>query len=354
MNALAPILDRLRDPAEVVAALPYLLGFHPRDSLVVVTIQPGAPPTVGLVLRADLPPPGAEDELVEQLCTPLRAGDVRAVMLVVVGGRADPAPASVGRLRGALAELGVAVVHAMWAASTAPGARWACLDRPAHTGSLPDATGSPLAAATAAAGLVTYADRDELRRLVAPDTEAALQRRAALLDAAVEAADMDRSSAGPSATARDVRLVRDAVLAAVDGRLPAEDHEVVRLAVALSDPLVRGCSLDLCLGELAAAAERLWFALTRATPPPEVAEPAALAALSAYLRGDGALAGMALDRALQAWPGHNLAALVDQVVRAAIPPRLLRQVVRDAHHDAQLDLAAETDGENTDGERAAG
>jgi len=343
MNATAPVLASLRDPAEVLAALPYLLGFHPRDSLVVAAIQPGAPPTLGLVLRADLPPPGGEHALVEQLRAPLLARGGCAVLVAVIGGPGrppQPPPAVVGLLRAALADRGVTVVHALWARSTAPGAPWACLDRPEHAGLLPDATGSPIAAATAVAGLVTYADRAELHRLVAPDDDAALQRRAELLDAAVEAAELDRS---PAAVRRNVRLVRDAVLAAGDGRLPTGDHELVRLAVALCDQLVRGCSIGLCLGETAAAAERLWLALVRATPPPEVAEPAALAALSAYLRGDGALAGMALDRALQAWPGHNLASLVDQVVRAAIPPDVLRQVVVDAHRDAELDLADEAE-----------
>jgi hypothetical protein len=334
-----PLLARLRDPSELVATLPYLLGFHPRDSLVVVTIRPGAPPTVGLVMRGDLPPPGAEDELVDQIRAPLRGAAELAVMLVVIGGRPDPPPAVVGVMRRALAEDGVAVVDVLWAESTAPGARWACLERSAHTGVLPDATSSPLAAASAAAGLVTYADREELRRLVAPDDDAALTRRAVLLDAAVDAAELDRSLAGPTAVDRDLRLVRAAVRAAAEGELPAGDQEVVRLAVALSDRLVRDSALGLCLGDGAHAAERLWLALTRATPPPEVAEPATLAAITAYLRGDGALAGMALERALQAWPGHTLATLADQVMRTAVPPWRLRQVLGDAYADATLDLA---------------
>lgn len=346
MNATAPVLTRLRDPAEVVAALPYLLGFHPIDSLVVITIRPGAPPTVGLLLRVDLPPPGAEPELAERLCRTLRARSTGAVMLAVVGGPPDPPPAVIDPLRGALGELGVTVVHALWAESTAPGARWVCLDRPDHAGRLPDATASPLAAATAAAGLVTYAHREEVRQLIAPDDDAAMQRRAELLDAAVEAADLDRSSAGRSAVVRDIRLVSEAVRAAAEGRLPIEDREVVRLAVALSDPHVRGCSLGLCLDGTAAAAERLWLALTRMTPPPEVAEPAALAALSAYLRGDGTLAGMALDRALEAWPGHALAELMDNVLQAAVPPDVLRQIVIDAHRDAELDLATGADSDD--------
>jgi Domain of unknown function (DUF4192) len=338
MNATAPVMASLRDPSEVVAALPYLLGFHPRDSLVTIAIEPGVPPTVGLVLRGDLPRPGAEHELVDQIRAPLQAADAPAVMVVVVGGQPHPLPAVVGLLRNALADADIGVAEVLWAESTATGARWNCLECSDHTGVLPDVTASPVAAAAAAAGVIIHADRDELQRLVAPDDDAALARRAGLLDAAVCAAELDRSLAGPAAADRDLRLVRAAVRAAARGELPAGDLEVVRLAVALSDRPVRDRALALCLGETAAAAERLWLALTRATPAPEVAEPAALAALSAYLRGDGTLAGMALDRALSAWPGHSLATLVDQVVRHGVPPWRVRQFIADADADAELDL----------------
>lgn len=340
MNVTAPIVASLRDPSEVVAALPYLIGFHPHDSLVAVGIEPGAPPTVGLVLRGDLPPPGAEHGLVAQIRAPLRTAQAPAVMLVVVGGgQPHPPPAVVGLLRDALYDADIRVAEVLWAESTMPGARWVCLECSGHDGVLPDVTISPVAAAAAAAGVVIHADRDELRRLVAPDDDAALARRAELLDAAVCAAELDRSLAGSSAALRDLRLVRAAARAAARGELPTGDLEVVRLAVALSDRPVRDSALELCLGDTADAAERLWLALTRATPPPEVAEPAALAALSAYLRGDGTLAGMALDRALAAWPGHSLAMLVDQVVRYGVSPGQVRQFIVDACADAELDLA---------------
>ncbi|OLT48585.1 hypothetical protein BJF85_12455 [Saccharomonospora sp. CUA-673] len=87
---------------------------------------------------------------------------------------------------------------------------------------------------------------------------------------------------------------------------------------------------DMCLGEAwpagtprALAAERLWRVLVRATPDPERAEPAALLAYSAYLRGEGALASMAVAKARQADPGHLLATLLEQVVARGMPPEQL-------------------------------
>jgi hypothetical protein len=59
-------------------------------------------------------------------------------------------------------------------------------------------------------------------------------------------------------------------------------------------------------------------------PDPEAAEPAALLALSALLRGDGALANVALDRAETAWPGHGFTAMLRDLARAGTRPSELR------------------------------
>lgn len=332
MNATAPITARIGNPAELIIALPYLLGFHPRDSLVLVTLQAGVPPAVGLVLRANLPPPGAEDQVVAQLRAPLRTRGTSVVVAVVIGGP-PRAPAVVDPLRAALGEDGVTLSHTLWAESTSRGARWSDLDEPGLAGLLPDPTTGDLALAAAVAGVVTFADRQEVARLVRPDPDDVLARRGVLLDVAVDVLD------GPAEPGAQLRLVRDAVEAAGTGRLPETDDEVVRLAVALSDPTVRDGCLGWCVGDTAAAAERLWQALTRMTPAPEVAEPASLAAMSAYLRGDGALAVMALERAEQAWPGHNLSTLLHHVVGNAVPPGRLDRFVRDAAADAAVTIA---------------
>ncbi|HEX2299818.1 MAG TPA: DUF4192 family protein, partial [Pseudonocardiaceae bacterium] len=57
---------------------------------------------------------------------------------------------------------------------------------------------------------------------------------------------------------------------------------------------------------------------------------AALLALTAYLRGDGALAGLALDAAQQASPDHSLSALLRSALEGGLPPEILRTVAADA------------------------
>src|SRR6187200_2790854 len=70
----------LRGPGDVVTLLPYQLGYHPRDSAVVVSLRGRR---VGLVARTDLPPAEHVDDVVAQLLGPLVRE--RATSVIVVG-----------------------------------------------------------------------------------------------------------------------------------------------------------------------------------------------------------------------------------------------------------------------------
>ena len=53
-----PLRLRLREPGELVAAVPHLLGFVPTDSLVLAAVHDDdGRPRLGAVVRVDLPPP---------------------------------------------------------------------------------------------------------------------------------------------------------------------------------------------------------------------------------------------------------------------------------------------------------
>ena len=67
-------------------------------------------------------------------------------------------------------------------------------------------------------------------------------------------------------------------------------------------------------------AEQLWILLARNLPDPERVNAAALLGYSAYIRGDGPFAGIALDSD----PGHVLATLLDGALHAGLRPAEVR------------------------------
>jgi hypothetical protein len=64
--------------------------------------------------------------------------------------------------------------------------------------------------------------------------------------------------------------------------------------------------------------------LVTKAPSTHVAPVASLLAVLAWQCGNGALASVALDRALEAEPGYSLALLVDAMVSNGVPPQLVR------------------------------
>jgi hypothetical protein len=72
------------------------------------------------------------------------------------------------------------------------------------------------------------------------------------------------------------------------------------------------------------AHQRMWTDLTRRAQPGYVAAPASLLAFVAWQGGNGALANVALDRALADDPGYSMALLLRQTIDAGAPPSLAR------------------------------
>jgi hypothetical protein len=69
---------------------------------------------------------------------------------------------------------------------------------------------------------------------------------------------------------------------------------------------------------------RLWTDVLRGAALDFVPAPASLLAFTAWQSGNGALAAMAVDRALVADPGYSMAQLLAGAVEAALPPSAAR------------------------------
>ncbi|WP_340683293.1 DUF4192 domain-containing protein [Amycolatopsis coloradensis] len=321
----------LTDPADLLAAIPYLLGFHPEDSVVVFGLRDQDRKRQGLLMRVDLPPPGLEQDQARELAVRLAlTGHTGAIVAVVGGGPANkagrpPRRRFVRRVEASLAEYGIPLLHSVWAPRIAAEVRWACYRERTCGGLLPDPRDSVAAAVVTGAGQITHASRDELERLFDPVAPETLARRADLLTGLDDPPWRD-----PDLVRAGIAEVNAALARADSGDPAITDDQAVRLAWALSLVEVRGaCMLTAAPADsaLARAAEDLWLTLAREIPAPEAAEALALKAHAAYVRGDLATAGIALARAGEADPGHGLTKLLARALDAMVPPSDVADVV---------------------------
>jgi hypothetical protein len=328
----------LDDMGELIAGIPSMIGFPPQDSLVLMTFHIGERIQLGATMRMDLPDREHAPDLVAQLCLTAVANEAEVAVPVLVGGSADPPELPYRWLMDLVVEelddVDIPIVHAIWVPAVEFGETWWCYVDEECTGQVRDPQSSALAALHAYAGLVRYASRAEMASHLAPDREDRMAHVAQLL-AAQAGQRADTSAAEKWAE------VSAAIDTTGDAVPELADEQVARLAEALSDPLVRDNCLALPLTDRADAAERLWTALIRAVPAPERASPAILLAIHAYLRGEGVLANMAVEAALDADPDLDLARLVREALDRGLPPTVLRSMIEESVSSAERIIAAE-------------
>src|SRR5436305_1601445 len=75
-----PARIRLSDPADLAAAIPYLLGFPPEESLVVISLR-GPRKRIGLTMRWDLPDESLDDDFAEQVALRLAANSADSAVV---------------------------------------------------------------------------------------------------------------------------------------------------------------------------------------------------------------------------------------------------------------------------------
>ena len=287
-------------PEDVLAAVPVVLGFAPQDSLVMLTFG-GAEQ---FHARLDLPPGPAEiPPCVDAVLRPALTQRVRGVVFVLYAADALLARALAEELTERFEAYRIRVIDCLrvhdgrWFAPTGrPGV-------PDH-GVPFDIADHEFRAAAVLDGRVTLGSRAELAAQVAADTAMVAETEAALTDAE------------PLSLSGAVGLVSRSLSRGRAG--DAED--LASLLLALRDPKVRDQAWSGLRREEAPAHVALWTDVVRRAPEELVADPAAILAFAAWLRGDGALAWCALDRCLAVDPGHRLGGMVARVLAEAVPP----------------------------------
>jgi hypothetical protein len=345
---------RISDPGEIAASLPYLLGFQPQESVVLVALGGESGGRLGLTVRADLPPPRYAGQVArmvaEGIATDRPAGvlvfivsespDAELPDLAAADRAADGAPVDLPHrlvLHDVVLALAARDIPVRDSLLVRDGRWWSyeCSDpccAPGAGTALPDGV-TELAAASVATGQVVEADRGRLAARIAPVTGPAADELAETAARVGMRYARDSLADAARTRGRSWTAIRQAVTRCRSGSGSAavrlSSREVARTLWGLTDLRVRDRALGLALGKDAAAAEVLWTECTRRAPESLAAAPATLLGVSAWLRGDGAMANVALERALTCRPGYALAELLAQGLAACLPPRAVRALVRE-------------------------
>jgi hypothetical protein len=226
-----------------------------------------------------------------------------------------------------------------------------------------DIADHPAAHALRAAGGQVLAGRAALAATIAPaggKLGAAMRRatKEALAQVARSVTRLEQAGTPASASRLTAALgqvaLRDAIARYRSGdQVPAE--HAAWLTIALAELRVRDDAWARMEPAHQAAHLRLWTDLTRLARPGYVAAPAALLAFCAWQAGDGALANVALDRALADIPGYSMAILLREALDSGAPPSMARLPMTPEEVAAAYDAAeaAEDAAESAEDEEAA-
>lgn len=314
-------------PAAVLAVVPHLLGFVPENSLVVA----GAEPVLGrinITFRFDLPdPPSTEaaDAIAAHAAAILTGQKLSAAVAIGYGPGPLVTPVA-DAIRQALGPIlyDVLRVH--------EGRYWSYLCRepsccPAE-GVPFDADSHPAGIAMAASGKSVLAGRDELAAIIAPVTGTLAEtmerqtRRAERIAAELIARTAGEGTPGRPVIEHGLKAVQAAITTYQGGGTIQHCYQFAWLALVLSSLRIRDDAWARMDPAHRDAHRRLWTDLTRHAQPGYVAAPASLLAFTAWQGGNGALANVALDRALADDPGYSMAQLLRDVIDAGTPPSL--------------------------------
>lgn len=366
---------RVSDPIDLVKVLPYQLGYHPKDSLALVGLQGRH---LGVVQRLDLPSePDAPGKAVDLMIDNLVEAGCRSAVVILYESREGQGRRAGAELANGLRESGIDVLEHLVVRDGRvyfPDCHDSC--HPVTGVPLPHDSDVPAIADFVALGANPLPTRDglaervigargpmaarvkaaadRLDRMVAPK---ALRSRAIADWARLLDVTNPGFGGAPTSAAAAARMavslldvhVRDLVIAWLCPDtlgVTAFEPELIALARAHLPGFDRLVTAAESTGELqeevgprcggvltahavddtgaieasAVMVDRLCW-LARHTPA-DLA-PGVLTVLASYAwwLGDGALATVALDRALSIDPGYRLAQLVEQMVRMAIRPQ---------------------------------
>ena len=317
----------LTSPHDLLAAVPFMVGYHPKDSLVVMALRDAK---VSMAMRVDFP----DSESIASVSATVAGHLARELAdeAIIVGylpidvTESDPLEI----VRSIIALQGISVKECI----VVRGGRFRsnlCADLeccPPEGNLIPEILDSRVTAEQVAAGNpLPYLDLDEMKRSI---SALPIDKELVQLIQGIE--EIDYAGDDVTAHQRDGANAINEMAIAFSKDQKIEDKSVVALVlVRLLDLQVRDYAMGMTTEETSDQLWDMWRYLLRLAPQGYVAPVAVIFATMSYERGDGALAQRALDRAMEDAPGYQMAKLLRRTFAAGWPPSAFTQMRADLH-----------------------
>lgn len=318
----------VKTPHDLLAAVPFLIGYHPSDSLVLISVKSDA---LEMAMRIDFPinPPAGAYQL---LASHLQRDNAEAALIVAY----EPSDNNSGEevlanIAATVSELDIPIRELMLVRD----GRWRsmlCDDLsccPLEGNEITDFRNSRITAEQVANGKVLpFSNSEGLAHSIAECTLA----KDPEWSAKVASFQVDPDDQDLNAKQRDgaeaVLLLAD--FYKQDGKCDDRDL-MARVLGRLSDIQVRDYALGCHDQESINSYQTMWRELLRVAPKGYVAPVATLFAAIAYENGEGALAHRALDRAIEDQPEYSMSRLLRRVFSSGWPPSGFSQLRNELH-----------------------
>ena len=321
-------MTTVKTPHDLLAAVPFLIGYHPSNSLVLISVKADA---LEMAMRIDFPinPPDGAYAL---LASHLKRDHADGALLVAYEPEGiEAGPEVLRNAADAVAALEIPIRELMLVRN----GRWRsllCSDEnccPADGNPIEDFQNSRITAEQVANGKVLpFSDSDGLTHSISPT----LFAKDINWNAQVIGFRVDPDAANLNELQRDGA---ESVLLLADIYMQqgfCKDYDLIaRVLGRLTDVQVRDFALGCHTEESLNAYWAMWRDLLRIAPPKFVAPVASLFAAIAYENGEGALAHRALDRAIDDEPEYSLSRLLRRVFSSGWPPSGFAQLRAELH-----------------------
>ena len=316
-------------PDELLAIIPYLVGFHPDESIVALFIESGR---IVLTARMDLPPESAAGELAEQIDYIAKRHGTRVLAIVAYSAASLPTHRLLTQLMDRLGKQKLTEVlhvgHGRWWSLT-------CAEDCCPLSGTPfDLSSHPVSAAAVFAGLGTLASRQELAASIGGPPEAELPRLQALVNSLL--ADLEALEDHIAAARLTGRLVD---LATSDPGV-LDERTCLLLGLLVTDMHTRDLAWALISPTNAEEHVRLWGGVVARVPPTLAAAPLCLLGMAAWVGGSGALLNCCCERLAHVDPSYSMGRLLCEISAQALPPCLWQQMREGMQAGLRAELAS--------------